>query len=155
MATRTRTRRQPTEEDFLATTPGNLPAVGPTAPENFPPGTIAHLYSLQQGALPYQQADDIQYYARKKIVRIRYPYSAPWQQVATLMSAFTAFDDPTYDTIIIQGIRDQFHDPIYDYTNGQLIFDRNVRLGSQLQKRYQIETDNGFSNRAQRIVIAE
>ena len=59
-----------------------------------------------------------------------------------------------FDTIIIQGVLPQ--DPgVYSFTNGQLRLDRNVRLGSLVTNRYQIETGNGYESDSLRIVLTE
>lgn len=140
--------------------PANIEPVSapiPPAPEppvEFPPRKIAQLTMLAQEGLDYTVLDDNEGYGKKKIVRIQYRRCVPWQQVATLLKALKAYQDTRYDTIIIQGVYNQERD-VYEYTNGQLIFNRNVRLGSQIQDRYQIETDNGYSSQAQRMVLAE
>ncbi|MBA2284806.1 MAG: hypothetical protein H0W02_04940, partial [Ktedonobacteraceae bacterium] len=43
----------------------------------------------------------------------------------------------------------------YSFTNGELTFDRDVRLGSQITNRYVIETGNGFESDSVRIVLTE
>jgi hypothetical protein len=129
-----------------------------TPPAPFPPKSIAQLHALEAGALAYTLIDNTTSYGRRKVVRIRYARCSPWQQIATLTKAWREYDDPTLDTIIIQGFfatgADTFTDS-YGYTNGQLLFNRNVRLGSQIQQRYQIETGNGFENNSLRIVLSE
>ncbi len=75
-------------------------------------------------------------------------------QVATLLKAFNEYQSDEFETIIIQGVREQDTSP-YVYTNGQLVFDRNTRLGSQLLSRYQIETGDGMSSDSVRIVLSE
>lgn len=91
---------------------------------------------------------------QKKIVRITYPRGAPWQQVATLLKALQEQQEERFNTINIQGFRE--HDlQAYSFTNGELTFDRNVRLGSQITNRYVIETGNGFASDAVRIVLTE
>src|SRR5579883_410680 len=129
-------------------------APAPEAPAPFPPRTVAQLEQLEQGALPYTFVNDSASYGKKKIVRIAYQRSSPWQQVATLWKALQEYNEERFDTIIIQGVQNQRADT-YEYTNGQLVFDRNVRLGSQTLNLYQIETDNGFSNASIRIVLTE
>jgi hypothetical protein len=57
-----------------------------------------------------------------------------------------------FDTIIIQGVLEQ-DTPLYAFTNGQLVFDRNVLLGGNTTKRYQVETGNGFEIDSIRIVL--
>jgi coenzyme F420-reducing hydrogenase delta subunit len=112
------------------------------------------LQALEPGALPYTFVADEVGVGRKKIVRITYSRCAPWQQVATLLKAFKEYQTQQFDTIVIQGLVEQ-DSSIYTYTNGQLWFDRRVRLGSQLINRYQIETGTGLESDAIRIVLAE
>ena len=90
----------------------------------------------------------------KKIVRIVYPKCVGWQQVATLHKAFKEQLEDGFDTIIIQGVFEQ-DAQVYNFTNGQLIFDRGVRLGDLILNRYQIETGNGFEAGSVRIVLTE
>jgi hypothetical protein len=89
---------------------------------------------------------------RKKIVRIVYPKGAAWQQVATLLKALKEQQDPQFESIIIQGQVDQ-RGSLYSFTNGQLVFDRNVRLGASITDRYLFETGNGLDGDALRIVL--
>jgi hypothetical protein len=124
-------------------------------PALFPPKTIAQLQALEVGALEYTLINDEGGYGKKKIVRIAFRRCVPWQQVATLLRAFKEYDGPKWDTVVIQAIHSQEAREIYEYTNGQLIFDRNVRLGSQTMNRFRIETDNGYSTQALRIVLSE
>ncbi|TMC87700.1 MAG: hypothetical protein E6J10_04510, partial [Chloroflexi bacterium] len=111
----------------------------PEAPAPFPPHTVAQLQALEQGALAYTVTDTTTNGQRKKIVRIIYPRCVAWQQVATLLKALKEQQDSRFETIIIQGYLSSDPD-VYTFTNGQLTFDRNVRLGSQTLNRYQIET---------------
>lgn len=141
------------------------PAVpaNPEPPVTFPPKTIEQLRALEAEGLEYTVLNDDERYGKKRIVRIRFRRCAPWQQVGTLLKALQQYKNTQLETIIIQGVeagRNNQQDsdafaPSYEYTNGQLIFDRNVRLGSQTQSRYQIETGNGYSMEAQRIVLSE
>ncbi len=85
-------------------------------------------------------------------MRIVYAKCTAWQQVATLLKALGEQQDAQFDTILIQGVQDA-QTSIYSFTNGQLRFDRNVRLGDAITNRYQIETDNGFDSDAVRIVL--
>jgi hypothetical protein len=124
-------------------------------PALFPPKTIAQLQALEVGALEYTLINDEGGYGKKKIVRIAFRRCVPWQQVATLLRAFKEYNEPKWDTVVIQAIHSQEAREIYEYTNGQLIFDRNVRLGSQTMNRFRIETDNGYSTQALRIVLSE
>ena len=128
------------------------PAPEPPAP--FPPKTIAQLQALEQGSLPYTLINDTAGHGKKRIVRISYQRCAPWQQVATLLKAFKEYDEQKFDTIVLQGVLEKETD-VYQYTNGQLVFDRNVRLGSQTINRYQIETGNGYASDSVRIVLSD
>jgi hypothetical protein len=88
----------------------------------------------------------------KKTVQIKYARGAPWQQVATLLKACKEQQEAQAETVIIQG----FHEgetSLYNFTNGQLCFDRNVRLGGEITNRYQIDTGNGFETDSVRIVL--
>jgi hypothetical protein len=107
---------------------------------------------LEQGALPFNVVDSTVSDGRKKIVRITYKKGVSWQQVATLLKAFKEQQEEQFDTIIIQGVSGQDTN-IYSFTNGQLTFDRNVRLGSITTNRYQIETGNGYESDSVRIVL--
>ena len=107
---------------------------------------------LEQGALPYTALESAIDVGRKKIVRIVYAKGVAWQQVATLLKALKEQQDEQYESIIIQGLVDQ-QSSLYAFTNGQLRFDRNVRLGASIINRYQIETGNGFDSDSVRIVL--
>jgi hypothetical protein len=90
------------------------------------------------------------------VIRIGYPHCTGWQQVATLLKAFKESQSAKCETIVVQGVSEQdSSSSVYNFTNGQLVFDRNVRLGSQVLNRYQIETENGFASEALRIVLSE
>ena len=89
---------------------------------------------------------------RKKIVRVAYAKGVPWQQVGTLLKVFKEQQEEKFDTVIIQGFLDS-DASVYSFTNGQLYFDRNVRLGGLTTNRYQIETGTGFESDAVRIVL--
>src|SRR6266567_3061702 len=90
----------------------------------------------------------------QQVVRITYTRCAPWQQVATLLQACKEHQEERFDTIIVQGVLPQDSNS-YSFTNGQLVFDRNVRLGSLTTNRYQIETGNGYESDSVRIVLTE
>jgi hypothetical protein len=126
----------------------------PEPPSQFPPRTVEQLQALEQGALPYTVVHSAVGDGRKKIVRIVYPKSVGWQQVATLFKAFKEQLEDGFDTIIIQGVLEQ-DTQAYDFTNGQLVFDRGVRLGNSIVNRYQIETGNGLEIDSVRIVLTE
>lgn len=128
--------------------------VAPEPPAPFPPRTVADLQALEQGALSYTVVNDTVDVGRKKIVRIAYVKCVPWQQIATLLKAYKEQQGEHFATIIIQGVLPQ--DPgVYSFTNGQLRFDRDVRLGSLTTNRYQIETGNGYESDSLRIVLTE
>jgi hypothetical protein len=126
----------------------------PEPPAPFPPRTLQQLLALEPGALAYTIVQDTVSDGRKKIVRIAYPRCTAWQQVATLLKALKEAKANKFDSVIIQGISEQNTD-IYRFTQGQLCFDRNVRLGSQILNRYLIETGNGYEADAVRIVLSE
>ncbi|HEV2579975.1 MAG TPA: hypothetical protein VGT44_03905 [Ktedonobacteraceae bacterium] len=136
------------------TRPGVEPAplAAPDPPGPFPPRTLAELQALEQGALAYTVLESGTSVGRKKIVRIVYPKGAPWQQVATLLKALKEQQDPQFESIVIQGQTDQ-RASLYAFTNGQLVFDRDVRLGAAITNRYLFETGNGFDSDALRIVL--
>jgi hypothetical protein len=126
----------------------------PEAPAPFPPRTTEHLHALESGALAFNVLDTTIDGKRKKSVRIVYPRCVAWQQVATLLKAFKEQQEAQFETIIIQGYWPQ--DPGgFTFTNGQLTYDRAVRLGGQINNRYQIETGNGFEVSSVRIVLSE
>lgn len=126
----------------------------PEPPSQFPPHTIEQLRALEEGALAYTVVHSVVGDGRKKIVRIVYPKCAGWQQVATLHKAFKEQVEDGFDTIIIQGVFEQDTE-VYDFTNGQLVFDRGVRLGDLILNRYQIETGNGLETNSMRIVLTD
>ena len=126
----------------------------PEPPSQFPPHTIEQLRALEEGALAYTVVHSTVGNGRKKIVRIVYPKCFGWQQVATLYKAFKEQLEDGFDTIIIQGVFEQDTE-VYDFTNGQLVFDRGVRLGDLILNRYQIETGNGLETDSVRLVLTE
>ncbi len=115
---------------------------------------MAQLKALEPGALAYKVVDEALGDGRKKIVRIVYRQCAQWQQVATLLKAFNEQHKDKFDTLIVQGVLEQ-EASVYNFTNGQLRFDRNVRLGGQIINRYQIETGTGLESDSARIVLSE
>jgi hypothetical protein len=140
-----------------ASTQPEVPVIPPPPPEppvQFPPRSEEQLQALEQGALAYNVVNSAVGDGRKKIVRIVYPQGVAWQQVATLLKAFKEQQEDRFDTIIIQGVLEQ-DTQVYAFTNGQLVFDRNVHLGSLITHRYQIETGNGFEIDSVRIVLTE
>lgn len=124
------------------------------APAPFPPKTLEQLKLLTQGALDYTKVSEGIANGKRKTVRISFRTCAPWQQVATLLKALNAEQSTMLETIIVQGLMGNDVDS-YGYNNGQLQFDRNVRLGSQMLNRYVIETGTGFESSSIRIVLAE
>jgi hypothetical protein len=156
----TQRRRAPamSQENGPTLTQPEAPVVAPVPPAEppapFPPRTVAQLQALEQGALAYAIVNSAIGDGRKKIVRLVYPKGVPWQQVATLFKAFKEQQEERFDTIIIQGVLEQ-NTLAYAFTNGQLVFDRRVRLGDLTTNRYQIETGNGFESDSIRIVLTE
>ena len=143
---------QATREHEAPVIPPEPPPLEP--PSQFPPHTVEQLQALEEGALAYTVVHSAVGDGRKKIVRIVYPKSVGWQQVATLHKAFKEQLDDDFDTIIIQGVFEQ-DTQVYAFTNGQLVFDRGVRLGGLILNRYQIETGNGLETDSIRIVLTE
>ncbi len=149
-----RTGRMGATQDSQSTSSGVAVAPAVEGPAPFPPRTMQQLWALEAGALAYTVLDESESYGRKKIVRIDYPSCTGWQQVATLCKALKVYRSALFDSIIIYGISPEKADK-YNYTNGMLQYDQKVRLGSQILNRYQIETGNGFSSDAVRIVLTE
>lgn len=128
------------------------PPPAPEPPAPFPPRSIAELQALEQGALPYTVVESAVGDGHKKTVRIVYAKGVAWQQVATLLKACKEQQEARLETILIQGVLEG-DTSVYNFTNGQLRFDRNVRLGGLTTNRYQIETGNGFESDSLRIVL--
>ncbi len=126
----------------------------PEPPSQFPPQTVEQLRALEEGALTYTVFHSTEGDGHKKMVRIVYPKCANWQQVATLYKACKEQLEGSFDTIVVQGVFAQDPD-VYEFTNGQLEFDRGVLLGDMILNRYQIETGNGFEADSIRIVLTE
>ncbi|GAC1407176.1 MAG: hypothetical protein NVSMB49_27030 [Ktedonobacteraceae bacterium] len=147
--------RQVPVQTPLPVPPPSLPQQIVEAPAHFPPRNVQQLKALQAEAMPYTVINETVATGRKKIIRIVYRHCAAWQQVATLLQAFSEQKQTEpFNTIIVQGVLEQ-DTTSYSFTNGQLQFDRGVRLGSQTLNRYQIETGNGFESDSVRIVLAE
>ena len=132
--------------------PAPPPPPPPEPPAPFPPRTIAELQALEQGALPYTVVTSSIGDGHKKTVRIAYAKGVAWQQVATLLKACKEQQEAQLETVLIQGFLEG-EMSVYNFTNGQLSFDRNVRLGDKITNRYQIETGNGFETDSIRIVL--
>lgn len=130
------------------------PVAQPESPVPFPPKTVKQLMALKPSALPFTVLSESVSNKRKQIVRISYPACANWQQVATLCQVLEAVQPEKFETTVIQGMQGSDLS-VYAFTNGQLVFDRDVRLGSQILQRYQIETGNGFATDTLRIVLTE
>ena len=128
------------------------PPPPPEPPASFPPHTLAELQALEQGALPYTVVNTSIADGHKKIVRIAYARGVAWQQVATLLKACKEQQEAQLETVIVQGFLEG-ESSVYNFTNGQLVFDRNVRLGDKTTNRYQIETGNGFETDSIRMVL--
>ena len=128
------------------------PPPPPEPPVPFPPRTIAELQALEQGALSYRVVDSSIGDGHKKTVRIAYAKGGAWQQVATLLKACKEQQEAQLEAIVVQGFLEG-ETSVYNFTNGQLVFDRNVRLGDKNTSRYQIETGNGFETDSVRIVL--
>jgi len=127
--------------------------VAPESPAPFPPRTVADLEGLEQGALPYRVVSNDVADGRKKIVRIAYAKGIGWQQVATLYKAFKEQQEEQFTTILIQGVSEQ-DTSVYAFTNGQIQFDRDVRLGSLTMNHSQIETGIGVGSESVRIHVS-
>ncbi len=149
-------RVQPTRPAATSTfAPFTSPIMNaPEPPAPFPPHTMEQLRALESGALAYSVVDETIGNGRKKTVRITYARAVAWQQVATLLKAYREQQADTFETLIIQGVQVGETNP-YRFTNGQLRFDRNTRLGDRLLDRFQIETGSGFESDAIRIVLSE
>ena len=146
-------RQAPVQQPVRVATPDPSLSVA-EPPAHFPPHTMEHLKGLQNEAVPFTLLDDTIVDRRKKVLRIAYRRCAAWQQVATLLKVFNEQDTRGVETVIVQGIVEREETP-YEFSNGQLRFDRNVRLGSQTINRYQIETGTGLENDSLRIVLSE
>jgi hypothetical protein len=145
--------RAPAQGQVTSPAPTTARTAPPEAPAPFPPRSLEELQALEPGALEYTALESESGAGRKKTVRILFPKCAAWQQVATLLKALKEQQDEQFERIIIQGQQDRGAS-VYSFTNGQLVFDRNVRLGAAITNRYQIETGNGFDSDAVRIVLS-
>jgi hypothetical protein len=138
--------------------PQNVIPAAPPAPEPpapFPPHTLEQFHQLlAAGAQPYTVVESLMGDGRRKQVRIAYSRCTGWQQAATLLKALKDQQDEKCDAITVQGVLPQQSD-VYAFTNGQLLFERDVRLGGQTGNRYVVETENGFASTATRFVLNE
>ena len=142
-------RRQP------AATPAPQPTIvaAPEPPGPFPPRTMAQFEDLlPTGCQAYTVVESHVENGNKKCFSIAYPRCANWQQAATLLKALRENQDEQYATIMIRGLFSSQQD-VNGFTNGQLQFDRNVRLGAQINNRYMLETGNGYSSDSLRFVL--
>ncbi len=149
--------RVPQGRPATSVRPSQPPPVEPPAleaPAPFPPRTLSQLQTLEQGALAYTVAASTTNGKRKKIVRIVYPRCVAWQQVATLYKVWKEQQEARFESIVIEGYHTQDAND-FSFTNGQLTFDRDVRLGSQIMNRYLIETGNGYASDSVRIILTE
>lgn len=127
----------------------------PEPPASFPPRTLEQFHQLlASGAQQYTVVESLIGDGKRKLVRIAYPRCVGWQQAATLLKALKEQQDEKCNAIIIQGVLPQ-QPNVYAFTNGQLQFERNVRLGGQVGNRYVVETDNGFTSDSTRFVLNE
>lgn len=148
-------RQRPASTPATPSAPVAPPEPEPPAP--FPPRTVEQLRALEQGALNYTLVSDDENVGRKRIVRVAYARCTGWQQLATLYKVLNECKEDRakkFDTVVVQGVTDADAD-LYSFDNGQIIFDRGVRLGSEILDRYQLETGNGFAGDALRIVLTE
>lgn len=127
----------------------------PEPPVPFPPHTLEQFDQLlAAGAQPYTLVTSLIGDGRRKLVRISYSRCTGWQQAATLLKALREQQDETCTAITVQGIWPQQAETSA-FTNGQLLFERDVRLGGQVGTRYVVETENGFASTATRFVLNE
>jgi hypothetical protein len=143
----------PAQPQAPSRVPQGRPATS-VRPSQPPPGTVSQLQTLEQGALAFTVAASTTNGNRKKIVRIVYPRCTAWQQAATLYKAWKEQQEARFESIVIEGYHTQDAND-FSFTNGQLTFDRDVRLGSQIMNRYLIETGNGYASDSVRIILSE
>jgi len=131
------------------------PPPAPEPPGPFPPHTMAQFEALlPTGSQAYEVVENSMGDGKKQTVRIAYAGCTGWQQAATLLKAFKEQQNGKCDTIIIQGVLSPQQDSSC-FTNGQLQFNRNVRLGGSINNRYIVETSNGFAIDSIRFVLNE
>lgn len=135
-----------------STQPEPVPAA-PEPPAPFPPHTVAQFEALlAAGNQAYTVIESNMGDGKKQIVRIVYPRCTGWQQAATLLKALREQQNAKCETILIQGVLPQ-QAGAGSFTQGQLQFDRNARLGGQVSNRYIVETSDGFASDAVRFVL--
>ena len=132
----------------------------PSAPEPpgpFPPRTMAQLEALlATGCQTYTVVESHVENGKKQIMSITYPRCASWQQAATLLKALKEHHETKYPIVVIKGVSTQGQgQDMYEFSNGQLQFDRGVYLGAKTYNRYAIETGNGYSADSVRFVLNE
>lgn len=150
-------RRQPAVASRapVPTTPVPTPvAPMPEPPGPFPPRTLAQFAALLTTGSQAYTVIGSEVENGKKIVSITYSRCANWQQAATLLKALQEQQEDKYTTVIIRGMLAQRQNT-YGFTNGQLQFDRGVRLGARICNRYTLETGNGYSADSLRFVLNE
>lgn len=130
------------------------PVPEPEPPGPFPPRTLAQFVALLATGSQAYTVTSSEVENGKKIVSIAYPRCANWQQAATLLKALQEQHEDRYTTIIVRGMVAQRQDA-YGFTNGQIQFDRSVRLGARICNRYTLETGNGYSADSIRFVLNE
>lgn len=153
----TANRRQPAvaSRASVPTAPAPTPVVPlPEPPGPFPPRTLAQFVALLATGSQAYTVIGSEVENGKKIVSIIYARCANWQQAATLLKALQEQQEDKYTTVVIRGILAQRQDT-YGFTNGQLQFDRGVRLGARICNRYTLETGNGYSADSLRFVLNE
>lgn len=109
---------------------------------------------LPAGSQTYAVVENSVGDGKKQILCIAYADCAGWQQAATLLKALKEQQNEKCDAILIQGVLSPEPNSS-GFTNGQLQFDRNVRLGGSISNRYIVETSNGLSSDSVRFVLNE
>ena len=154
-------RRQPTVSSPAQEPANPLQSVfsAPPAPEPpgpFPPHTMPQFEALlTAGSQAYTVVENEVGDGKKQMLSIAYGACAGWQQAATLLKALKEQQNAKCDTVIIQGVIPSQPNASSGFTNGQLQFDRNVRLGGSVSNRYIVETGNGFASDSVRFVLNE
>lgn len=115
---------------------------------------MAQFEALAEGSQAYTVVENSVGDGKKQTLCIAYASCAGWQQAATLLKALKEQQNEKCDTIIIQGMLSPQQNSS-GFTNGQLQFDRNTRLGGSISNRYIVETGNGFASDSVRFVLNE